>query len=150
MFVTTIRTLVHAQWETVWELLRDRAENPQRYQSLILSSKVIDRSSYGIIREVKMQDMVIRERISLDDKEKTVHSELLEHPLYSGTIDTRLFPTATQNPMAPLYLEFGLKLELKTDHLEGTVKPEEVMVAALKEESELIRKKAEELEKSVL
>ena len=145
---TTLRTIVHAQWETVWDLLRDRIENPQRYQPLVLESKVIERSADWLIREMKLQDTIIRERISLDDKEKTIHSELLEHPLYSGTFVTRIVPTSTQNPMAPVYLEIDLgRLEQKTVHLAGAVITYKEMTASLNDEMELIKKKAEEQEK---
>jgi hypothetical protein len=146
MLTTTIRTIVHAQWETVWELLLDRIENPQRYQPLVLTSKVIEKSADWVIREIKVQNMVIRERISLD-KEKTIHSELLEHPQYEGTIVTRLVPTSTQNPMAPVYLETNFKLEHKSVPMGGAVITDKEMTSALNDEMELIKKKAEELEK---
>lgn len=147
MFVTTIRTVVHAQWETIWGLLLDRIDNPQRYQPLVVDSKVIDRSAKWVIREMKVQDRIIRERISFDVGEKAIHSELLEHPQYEGTIITRLVPTSTQNPMAPVHLESDFKLEHKSGPLEGTVKTDKEMTTALSDEMELIKKKAEELEK---
>ncbi|MGB9080250.1 MAG: hypothetical protein WCD00_03045 [Desulfuromonadaceae bacterium] len=94
-----------------------------------------------------MQNMTIRERISLDDKEMTIHSELLDHPQYEGTIVTRLVPTSTQNPMAPVHLETDFKLEHKSVPLGGAVMTDKEMTTALNDEMELIRKKAEELEK---
>lgn len=147
MITTTLRTIVHAQWETLWSLLLDRIENPQRYQPLVVHSKVIDRSDKWVIREMKMQDMFIRERITLDDVEKAIHSELLEHPQYEGTIITRLVPTSTQNPMAPVHLETVFKLEHKSVPLGGGVITDKEMTTALNDEMELIKKKAEELEK---
>ena len=147
MLVTTIRTVVHAQWETIWELLLGRIEKPQRYQPLIEYSKVIDRGPKWVIREMKVQDSIIRERITFDTAEKSIHSELLEHPQYEGTVTTRLVPTATQNPMAPVHLECDFKLEQKPGPLEGTVKTDKEMLSSLNEEMELIKKKAEELEK---
>lgn len=147
MLGTTIRSIVHAQWETVWDLLRDRIENPQRYQPLVRESRVIERSADWVIREMKVQDIIIRERISMDDKEKAIHSELLEHPLYTGTIVTRLVPTSTQNPMAPVHLEIDFKLEQKSAPLGGAVITDKEMTTAFSDEMELIKKRAEELEK---
>src|SRR6185369_17969654 len=114
MLTTNLKTIVHAQWETVWDLLLDRIENPQRYQPLVIESKVIERSGKTLIREMKVHDMIIKERITPDDGEKAIHSELLEHPQYEGTIVTRLVPTSTNNPMAPVHLETDFKLEHKS------------------------------------
>ena len=147
MLTTAIRTIVHAQWETIWELLLDRTENPQRYQPLVLTSEVIERSSGWVIREMKVQNMTIRERISLNDKEKTIQSELLEHPQFEGAIVTRLVPTSTQNPMAPVYLETDFKLEHKSVPPGWAVITDKEMATSLNDEMELIKKKAEELEK---
>src|SRR6185369_5062515 len=146
MLTATLTTIVHAQWETVWGLLLDRIENPDCYQPLVVNSKVIDRSDKWVIREMKVQDMIIRELITLDDGEKTIHSELLEHPLYEGTIVTRLVPTSTQNPMAPVHLQTEFRLEQKVVPLGGTVVTAKEMTTVLYNEMEYIRKKAEELE----
>lgn len=148
MLITTIRTMVHAEEETIWELLLDRIENPQRYQPLVLISKVIEKSADRVIREMEVRNMVIRERISWANHEKTIQSELLEHPQYEGTIVTRLVPTSTQNPMAPVYLETDLKLEHKSAPLGGAVLTDKEMTTALNDEMELIKRKAEELESS--
>src|SRR6185369_6823667 len=104
MLTTNLSIIVHAQWKTVWGLLLDRIENPQSYQPLVINSKVIDRSDKWVIREVKVQDMIIRERLTMYDGEKAIHSELLEHPQYEGTIVTRVVPSSTNNPMAPVHL----------------------------------------------
>jgi len=147
MLTTTNRTMVHAQLETIWELLLDRIENPQRYQPFVLTSRVIERTAALVIRELNVSNMTIRERISLDDNEKSIHSEFLEHPQYEGTIVTRLVPTSTQNPMAPVYLETDFKLEHKAVPMGRAVTTDKEMTTALNDEMELIKEKAEELEK---
>jgi hypothetical protein len=113
---------------------------------IIVNSKVIDRSDKWVIREIKVQDMIIRERITLDDGEKAIHSVLLEHPLYVGTIVTRIVPTSTQNPMAPVHLETDIRLEHKPVPPGRAVITDKEMTIALSHEMEYIGKKAEELE----
>ena len=148
MLTTNLSIIVHAQWKTVWGLLLDRIENPQSYQPLVINSKVIDRSDKWVIREVKVQDMIIRERLTMYDGEKAIHSELLEHPQYEGTIVTRVVPSSTNNPMAPVHLVTDFKLEHKISLTGGwAVITDKEMTTALNDEMELIKKKAEELEK---
>jgi hypothetical protein len=146
MLVNTYRTLVHAQIETVWELLLDRVENPQHYLHGVDGVQMIERSDAGIVREISWEGKTIRERIMPDKEQYRVTSELLEHPLYRGTIVTRVVPTAAQNPMAPLYLETEVRLERKSFHVEGLVKTEEEMVADIEKELRMVKEKAEEAE----
>jgi len=150
MLITSYGTIIHAQVETIWKLLLDRVENPRSYQPRILESRIQERFSDGIIREMRIDDMLIRERITIDDGALLIHAELLEHPQYLGTIDTRVLPRAVQNPTAPVNLDINVRLELKEDHREGLVKPEANLEAAIREELDTIRQKAEELEKRVV
>ncbi|MBT1071517.1 hypothetical protein [Pelotalea chapellei] len=147
MAITTFRVLVHAQAETVWKLLYDRIENPQNYQPLILGSRITQRTPEGIIRESKVVNGSIRERISVVMKENAIHTVVLEHPLSTGTIVTRVLPTSIQNPMAPLHIEVQVRLEAQEQHLKGTGQYyEEEAVRLLEEEMERVKVRAEELE----
>lgn len=147
MLTNTYRTLVHAQPETVWELLLDRVEKPQNYLHGVEGVQIVERSNGGIVRELKWEGKTVRERIVPDRDHYRVSSELLEHPLYTGTIVVRAVPTSTQNPMAPLYLESELRLERKSFHLEGMVRIEEEMIADIEKELQAVKRKAEELER---
>lgn len=150
MLITSYGTIIHAQVDTIWQLLLDRVENPQKYQPRIQDSKIVERFSDGVVRETRIDDMLIRERISIDDGELLIHTELLEHPHYLGTMDTRILNRSVQNPMAPLNLDINVRLELKEDHKPGLVKPDANLEAAILEELDTIRNKAEEQEKRVV
>lgn len=146
MLTSTYKTLVHAQVETVWGLLLDSLQNPQNYLSGVQEARVIEKFSDGVVRETKRNGITVRERITVNKSELALHSELLEHPLYTGTIVTRLAPTSVQNPMAPLHMEYTLRLERKSFHLEGLVKAEEEMVAAIEKEMAAFKEKAEQID----
>jgi hypothetical protein len=146
MLITTLRVVIHAQLETVWNVLLDSMENPNSYQPQVRESRIIEKSADGLIREMKIQDTVIRERIVPDKKNNTIYTEVLEHPVYTGDIMIRLAPASVQNPMAPLTLEYHLKLEVKTDHQGGAVRPEDLLTGAFNDEMARIKQKAEELE----
>lgn len=147
MVTTTFRILVHAQAETVWKLLYDRIENPQNFQPQIIGSRITTRTAEGVIRESKVSDGVIRERISVDMKEHAVHTVLLEHPVCTGTIVTRVLPTSLQNPMAPLYLEVQARLEAVKRYGKGANRySEDAVVVEIQGEMEQVKRRAEELE----
>lgn len=147
MLVNTYRTLVHAQVETVWKFLLDRVENPQNYLHGVDGVQIVERSDAGIVRVISWEGKTIRERIVPDRDGCRITSELLEHPLYGGTVITRVVPTAVQNPMAPLYLETEVRLERKSFHVEGLVRTEEEMVADMEKELQAVKEKAEEAER---
>lgn len=150
MLITSYGTIIHAQVDTIWQLLLDRVENPRKYQSRIQDSKIVERFSEGVVREMRIDDMLIRERIRIDDGELLIHTELLEHPYYLGTMETRILNRSVQNPMAPVNLDINVRLELKEDHRAGLVKPDANLEASILEELDTIRKKAEEQEKRVV
>ena len=72
MFISTFRIIMHAQLETVWNVLLDRIENPQTYQPLVQESRVTERSVDGLVREMRVQGKIIRERMILDQKENAI------------------------------------------------------------------------------
>ena len=146
MATTTFRILVHAQAETVWKLLYDRIENPQIFQPQIIGSRITTRTAEGVIRESKVSDGVIRERISVDMQEHAVHTVLLEHPVCTGTIVTRVLPTSLQNPMSPLHIEVQARLEPKDNGKGPNRYSETAVVVEIQGEIEQVKKRAEELE----
>jgi hypothetical protein len=147
MLVTTFRTIVHAQPETVWELLRESMERPQSYLKGIEEVKILEKGEDWVVREVHRQGTVVRQRLSADNSEWELRNELLDHPAYTGWTAIRVIPASVQNPMAPLDLECTVKLERKSFHLEGMLKSEEQLLAELKEALNLLKEKAEEQEK---
>jgi hypothetical protein len=147
MLVKTYRMLVHAQLETVWKVLLDRVENPQNYLHGVDGVQIVERSAKGIVRVINWEGNTVRERIVPKEDENLIVSELLEHPLYTGTIVIRAVPAAVQNPMAPLYLEVDVRLERKSFHVQGFVKTEDEMVADIERELEVLKRKAEEAER---
>lgn len=146
MLVNSFRTLVHAQLDTVWRLLLDRIENPQNYLHGVEGVRIVERSASGIIRELKWEGKAVREKIIPDDVARSITQEILEHPLYTGSIVIRALSTSVQNPMAPIHIEADVRLERKSFHLEQMVKTEAEMVADLEKELQAVKEKAEKLE----
>ena len=76
---------------TVWAVLLDKMEHPQRYIEDALGVEIIDQDDDSVVRELALPGGVsFRERISADPAARTVTFTLLDHPVYEGTVVNRL------------------------------------------------------------
>ena len=55
--IKTFRTWVRAELETVWSVVLDSVENPQRYMPDVETSRVLERLNGGIVRELLIRGM---------------------------------------------------------------------------------------------
>lgn len=143
--VNSFRETVHASKETIWELLLDRIANPGAYLPGVESSEILERSSEGFIRETRARGLVIRERVVVDEKGGEVRFELLEHPLFSGSIVNRVVPTSAQSPVAPQTLTLILDWAPKNPEAERIVLQE--MAESMQRAVIEIKERAEELDR---
>jgi hypothetical protein len=81
---------VNAPAELVWKLVRDSAEFPQRFAPGVAAVRVFDRDGNSWLREMRLRDGVQRERISVGEVSRTVTAELVDHPLYTGSVVSRV------------------------------------------------------------
>jgi len=146
MLVKTLRVLVHAEHETLWKLLMDRVEHPERYLAGVSEARIIEKNGNLSVRELKLHGALVKERIEERPHDSELRYELLEHPQLTGTIVTRIVRTARQSPVAPQYLEYLLELQTKSFHVEGTVKGEEEIVADIESEMQKLKSRAEEMD----
>lgn len=148
MYVNTFRKTVHSQMQTMRKLLIDSIEHPQKYDKRVEDARVVEFLTDGVVREVRKQGATIKEGITVAEtkNEFTLVHELMEHPLYSGRIVTKIVPSSVQNPMSPLDLQVTLELERKSFKVEGMLPGEEELVKEVSEEMEALKRKAEEIE----
>jgi hypothetical protein len=137
---------VHASRETVWQLLLDKVEKPAGYIPGVTDVKIVERYDDGVLREVRTQGMVMKERVTLDEAHGEVHYLLLEHPLFSGQVINRVVPTSVQNPMAPVVLTISLDWGPKDESGEKIIQTE--LPAQIQQEVLSLKERAEELERS--
>ncbi len=82
---------VDASPETVWAVLLDKMEHPQRYIEDALDAEILDRGQGSVIRQLVLPGGVaFRERISSDHVDQSITFTLLDHPVYDGTVVNRL------------------------------------------------------------
>ena len=78
---------VDATPDTVWAVLLDKMEHPQRYIEDALDAEILDRDEESVVRQLVLPGGVaFRERISADPVGRTVTFTLLDHPVYEGTV----------------------------------------------------------------
>ncbi|HJV49628.1 MAG TPA: AtaL-like protein [Geothrix sp.] len=85
---------VDASPDTVWAVLLDKMEHPQRYLEDALDAEILVRGRESVIRQLVLpRGVSFRERISPDAGARTITFTLLDHPVYEGTVVNRLVET---------------------------------------------------------
>jgi len=95
---------VHAALDTVWKLLIEKVEQPQSYMPGLVQSRILQHYGNGVLREIKGEGMLIKEKVVIDKSHGEVHYFLLEHPLFTGRVVNRVVPSSVQSPVAPQVL----------------------------------------------
>ncbi len=104
----TFTSTINAPVETVWALLLDKVEHPERYIPAITGSEILGRYHDGVLREMKTEKMKIKERISLDEQAREIRFTLVDHPFFTGQTINRLLPPLADFPNDPVTLTFAL------------------------------------------
>jgi len=146
MLVKTLRVLVHAEHDTLWNLLLDRLQNPERFIPGVTEARVMEKADNVTVREMKLHGDLVRERVTVRLLDSEIRHEMLEHPRFTGSIVTRVVRTARQSPVAPQHLEYDLELTPKSLLTKGVVHGEAEIVADLEEEMRRLKSRAEEIE----
>ncbi|GFO61577.1 hypothetical protein GMST_39020 [Geomonas silvestris] len=146
MFIKTLTTLVHAEHDTLWNLLLDRLQNPERFIPGVTESRIVEKAGNVCIRELMLHGERVREKITVHPYESQIHHELLEHPQFTGTIVTKVVRTARQSPVAPQNLEYDVDVSPKARIIKGVLYGEAEIVADLETEMQRLKLQAEEIE----
>lgn len=86
-----VSSRVEASPETVWAVLLDKMEHPQRYIEDALDVEVLEREGESVVRQLVLPGGVaFRERVTADPGARTITFTLLDHPVYDGTVLNRL------------------------------------------------------------
>lgn len=106
---------VEATPETVWAVLLDKMDHPQRYLAEALDADLLERNELDAVRRLMLPGGVaFRERISADPAARTITFTLLDHPVYEGTVLNRLL----ESPDGGVELAFELDWRLRAGALD--------------------------------
>jgi hypothetical protein len=85
------RTVVKAPLGTVWALLLDKMEHPQRYIESVMDYSILERGEGWVLREMELPgEFRLRERITVAEAARTLTFTLVEHPSFEGTVSNYL------------------------------------------------------------
>jgi uncharacterized protein (DUF302 family) len=112
---------VHAALDTVWKLLIEKVEQPQTYMPGVVHSRILQHYGNGVLREVKGEGMLIKEKVVIDKAHGEIHYFLLEHPLFTGRVVNRVVPASVQNPVSPQLLTIDVDWAAKDERAEQMI-----------------------------
>lgn len=136
---------VHAALDTVWKLLIEKMEQPQTYLPGVTQSRILQHYGNGLLREIRGEGLLIKEKVVIDKPHGEVHYFLLEHPLFTGRVINRVVPSSVQSPVAPQVLTIEVEWVPKDEQAEMLINssiPEQIQreVVSLKNQAEALEK----------
>ena len=110
---------INSTFETLWTLLLDKVQYPDRTIKEITHVKILEKYDDGILRQMQALGMIIKEKIIIDKENKMVRFNLIENSMFTGYFlnkvegyDGTLTLTYEQNwiPIMPQARELEIKL----------------------------------------
>ncbi|HEY9687559.1 MAG TPA: AtaL-like protein [Coleofasciculaceae cyanobacterium] len=140
---------VDADMQTIWTVLLDRIEHPDRYLAGVDSFSFPEGNEDYALREVVLQGIPLRERITIDERQGEIRYELVDHPLFVGEVFNALVPPANDDPKAKPVVQFRMEwqprtLEARALEMETQAELEESMRHAVR----YVKEMAEHMEKT--
>lgn len=100
----------------------------------------------AVVREVSVRGVRYREKILISRGDREIRRELIDHPASDGKIAIKVVPHSTQNPMAPVDLQFQPMLAPSASRTGEYVRWHEEAMLAIREEQLRLKEVAEERE----
>ena len=75
---------INSTFETLWTLLLDKVQYPDRTIKEITHVKILEKYDDGILRQMQALGMTIKERIIIDEQNKIVRFDLIENSMFTG------------------------------------------------------------------
>ena len=128
----TFSSPVNASFQTLWGMLLDKIENPQRYITSVEETKVLERYENGILREMKAPGLHLKEKITVDEAVREIKFTLVEHPDFSGEIINKVEITEPGKSGEPLILTFTQNWQPLNESAASKINEEEMAEAIKK------------------
>jgi Domain of unknown function (DUF1857) len=106
---------IDADLQTIWRVLLDRIENPDRYVQGVESYEFVENTDDYAVRDLNIGGLILREKISINEEQGEVRYQLVDHPLYAGDVINALIPADPKDPKAKNVVQFRMNWEPLTD-----------------------------------
>jgi limonene-1,2-epoxide hydrolase/alkylhydroperoxidase/carboxymuconolactone decarboxylase family protein YurZ/catechol 2,3-dioxygenase-like lactoylglutathione lyase family enzyme len=93
----TFSSPVYAPLDKVWNIVLDKIANPSRYNPEAHNPQILQCYSDGLIRQMDVLGMTVKERIVIDRPTGTITHHLLDNPYFTGKIVNQVTTTEEQN-----------------------------------------------------
>lgn len=140
---TSYSSEVHASLETVWKVLVEKVEQPERHRPEAIRSRIVQQDGNGVLREALADALLLKDQALLDQGQGEIRCEMVDHPQYAAEVVLKVVASSVQNPEAPQLLTVEVRWHPKDEdnvsaleaQLRGKVRKE---VLALKERAEAL------------
>ena len=95
---SSISVDINCAFEVLWSFLVDKAHSPEHYVSDLKACEVIDSSENRLTRILKAKDFDVLERVEFHLETGEIHSFILDHPRYRGSIVQRIQALTKPHP----------------------------------------------------
>ena len=75
---------INSTFEILWTLLLDKIQNPDKQIKQITQLEILEKYNDGILRQMQALGMTIKERVTIDEQNKTIRFELIENSMFTG------------------------------------------------------------------
>jgi hypothetical protein len=141
-------TPIDASLQTIWNVLLDRIEYPDRYLAGVESFSFPESTEDYAIREVFIQGILLKEKITIDERQGEIRYQLLEHPLFQGDVYNALIPPDSHDTRAKPVVQFRMNWQPLNNEAESIeAECREALEESLKQAVHYVRDLAEHLEK---
>lgn len=84
----------------------DNIENPGSYNPEAHNYKIIERYDNGLLREIKVLNITVEEKITWNEKTGKIRHTLVNNPLFIGQGVNAVVRPASNNPHEPLVISY--------------------------------------------
>ena len=98
----TYSSRVNASPETVWNLVRDKIENPEHYGELPPNYQVLEKYSDGMLRQMEAMEIALEEKVVVDPQTRAIHHILVNNDFFTGKAINAVVPPATDSDELPI------------------------------------------------
>jgi limonene-1,2-epoxide hydrolase/alkylhydroperoxidase/carboxymuconolactone decarboxylase family protein YurZ/catechol 2,3-dioxygenase-like lactoylglutathione lyase family enzyme len=93
----TFSSPVYAPIDNVWDIVIDKIANTSSYNPEANNPQILERYSDGMIRQMDVLGMTVKERIVIEGATGTITHHLLDNPYFTGKIVNQVTTTEEQN-----------------------------------------------------